>query len=301
MSFIVPNNNLTIAYGPAVVPPHSYLNIRMVVMQRGWQTNDKLLITFNANPSIVISPGSTTNSQIICGGAPSYTATLEYAFTDTSPSFIIQLSPNFTNPQNTMYGVTSLMMRYGNCHPSCSVCFGPYRTNCTACQGYTIYNSATTSCLGCNAGFYGVNNSCYPCDPSCLTCNGGGPSMCTSCNTLFGTLVNGACQLTDANQIIQFVDFGNDDFNSSNNWTISTAASGQRIISQCGISTYLGGYSIATSNSFISKYFNLGPHFGVAIFFNLLIVDSTLTTVASNYWLDSTLYSLTLTPVSGTN
>lgn len=63
----------------------------------------------------------------------------------------------------------------------------------------------------------------------------------------------------------------------------------------------MGGYPIATSNTFISKYFNLGPHFGVAVFFNLLIVDSTLSTVAANYWLDDALYSLTLTPTAGTN
>ena len=231
MTFIIPVNNLTLAYGPAVVPPHSYLNIRMVIMQRGWQINDQLSITFNANPSLVVSTGSTASSQIICGGVASYTATLEYAFTDTSPSFIIQFAPNFTNPLSTNYGINSLMIRYGNCHPSCAVCFGPYSSNCTACQGYTVYNATSKTCLGCNPGFYAVSNGCYPCDPSCLTCAGGGPTMCTSCNSLFGNLANGSCQLTDTNQVIQFSDFTSNAFTNSNNWTISTAGPGQTIIS----------------------------------------------------------------------
>lgn len=174
MTFIVPSSNLVLAYGPAVVPPHSYLNIRFILMQRGWQFNDRLSITFNANPSLVISPGSTSNSQIVCAGAPSYTAALEYAFTDTSPSFILTFTPNFTNVFATNYGVNSLMIRYGNCHPSCAVCYGPTRNNCTQCQGYTIFNPTTNTCEGCSARFYLVDNSCYPCHPSCLTCNGVG-------------------------------------------------------------------------------------------------------------------------------
>lgn len=78
MTFIVPTNTqpLTLAYGPAVVPPHSYLNIRMVIMQRNWQSNDTLSITFNANPSLTVSAGSTTNSQILCAGVLAYTATI---------------------------------------------------------------------------------------------------------------------------------------------------------------------------------------------------------------------------------
>lgn len=63
----------------------------------------------------------------------------------------------------------------------------------------------------------------------------------------------------------------------------------------------MGGYPILTSNSFISKYFNLGPHFGVSISFTLLIVDSILSTVAANYWIDDAIYLLTLNPISGTN
>lgn len=207
----------------------------------------------------------------------------------------------FANNGASNYGINSLMIRYGNCHPSCSVCFGPFNTNCTSCQGYTLYNAATTTCYGCDTGFYAVNNSCYPCDPSCLTCSGGGSGSCTSCNTLFGTLVNGTCSLTDTNQNVQFSAFTTNSFNSSDGWTISTAGTGQNIVSQCGIESYLGGYPVATSNSFISRYFNLEPHFGVAIFFNLLIVDSTLATVAANYWIDDTIYSLTLNPASGTN
>ena len=76
MKFIVPSSSLILAYGPAVVPPHSYINLRFVLMQRGWQTNDRVVITFNSNPSLVISPGSTSNSQIICAGVASFTANI---------------------------------------------------------------------------------------------------------------------------------------------------------------------------------------------------------------------------------
>ena len=76
MKFIVPSSSLVLAYGPAVVPPHSYVNLRFVLMQRGWQAQDRIVITFNSNPSLVISPGSTSNSQIICAGVASYTVTI---------------------------------------------------------------------------------------------------------------------------------------------------------------------------------------------------------------------------------
>lgn len=78
MTFIVPTNGqpLTLAYGPAVVPPHSYLNIRMVIMQREWAASDRLDITYNANPTVQVNMASSASSQIICAGAYSYTTTL---------------------------------------------------------------------------------------------------------------------------------------------------------------------------------------------------------------------------------
>jgi hypothetical protein len=63
-------------------------------------------------------------------------------------------------------------------------------------------------------------------------------------------------------------------FTSNYGWKVSTAGDAGSDISVCGRYSYLGGYQIGSSTTYISKVFtNLATHYAARIQFLLIVID----------------------------
>lgn len=274
------------------MPPHKFINIRLTFLQKDWSSTDYLNMIVNgksveiARVDPLASPGG-----VSCQNSMTYVEAIEYSFADALSTLNITFDGNLTAP--AVYGINSLMIRYGNCHQTCGTCFGSGPNNCETCKSFLqFWNSA---CANCDAGFFAKDGACWKCHWTCSTCSGFGPANCLSCNENEATLSNNSCILLNTNTLVFAQEFADINFTSNENWTSSTGVADTKELSQCGMYTYFGGYQLGSPQTAMSKeYEHLPAHFAVRIQLSMILIDSLLTSFDYQLTVNGVIYNGTL-------
>ena len=92
---------------------------------------------------------------------------------------------------NSSFYLENSLDQYKICHESCLTCTGPFKNNCTSCNGRTFFNTEffENQCLKLEEipiNYYSKSSSgkftYHKCHISCKTCLEGGINKCTSCD-----------------------------------------------------------------------------------------------------------------------
>jgi hypothetical protein len=89
-----------------------------------------MMLYVNGNAPVELSrvdPMASTGG-INCQVAMIYVASIEYSSSDNNPTLNITFESRLND--SAVYGINSLLIRYGNCDKSCDTCFGSSTTNC---------------------------------------------------------------------------------------------------------------------------------------------------------------------------
>lgn len=298
MYFLQPNGTFERFYNRSQVPPHKFINIRLTFLQKDWTSTDFVFMLVNNRTPVEIahvdpmaSPGG-----VNCQMSMTYVGSIEYSFSDAQPTLNISFDPHLAG--SAVYGLNTLLVRYGNCHESCDTCFGSGSNNCESCKSFLQYFNST--CLTCDSPYFLKNNACWRCDITCVTCSGTGPTNCMSCNETEASLVNNSCVLNNKNTLSFAHDMASSTFATGEGWQTSTGIANTADVSQCGRYSYLGGYQLGSSETSISKvYSKLPQHFAVRLQLTIILVDFASAAFDYQLFVDGTLYPATIT-IEGT-
>jgi hypothetical protein len=112
-----------------------------------------------------------------------------------------------STPASVSWYVSQLSISLAACHPSCSKCNGPKKSDCTACYQNAVLNNGICEC---KTGFYydeSFNNNlidnsndrnlkpssiCRLCHEFCKSCKSAGPTECLECQENF-EMINNEC------------------------------------------------------------------------------------------------------------